>query len=146
MYVMSGAVAYGRLRQSISDIFGMETLNTFYSYFNRWILGEEYNETLGFREFVKVPVLTNVYTIFCPFFCDYGQKGVAFFSLVMGTLSGWLYALSRGEQLLFKCLYTLIIGALIMQFFDEVFIVPLISYIHVTIVLVLMTQKIITFK
>lgn len=147
MYVMSGAVAYGRLRQNISDIFGAETLNTFYSYFYRWVLGEEYNiEGVGFREFVYVPVATNVYTIFCPFFCDYGQKGVAFFSLVMGTLSGWLYALSQKEYLLFKCLYTLIVGALVMQFFDEVFIVEIMSYIHVIIVLVLMTQRLIIIK
>lgn len=141
MYIMSGAVAYGRLRQNISDVFGPETLNTFYSYFYKWILGEQFSgEGIGFREFVHVPISTNVYTIFCPFFCDFGQRGVAFFALVMGTLSGWLYAMSRGDSLLFRCLYTIIVCVLALQFFDEIFIVSIMTYIHTTIPLVLMTQ------
>ena len=81
IYFTSPPIAFGHLRQTISQYLCPESLWTIYSYIGRFINGVAVEHD-AFSEFVFVPVPTNVYTIMKPFYQDGGVFGVAFFALL----------------------------------------------------------------
>ena len=93
------------------------------------------------QEFVWVPIPTNVYTVFQPFFIDFGYKGVAFFSGVYGCLCGWLYRLYKNKNGIGCALYTYAVFALMLQFYQENFFHSLVFLLQFTFFVTLFTQK-----
>lgn len=47
------------------------------------------------KEYVNVPLPTNVYTVLQPYQADFGWPGVLIFSTLFGLLHGWLYQAAR---------------------------------------------------
>ncbi|MCF0179175.1 MAG: oligosaccharide repeat unit polymerase [Bacteroidales bacterium] len=119
MYVLSASVAYGKVMPSISEYFGSDVFWTIYYYGNKLFGTPEVSHQIN-QDFVNVPILTNVYTIFRPYFADFGQIGVAIAALVYGVISGVTYRYARYGYAFSICLYTYLIYALSMQFFDAV--------------------------
>jgi len=117
IYITSAPVAYGRVVEDLSTQFGSHTFSIVYLFLDRFGFDVEVNTKL--QEFVFVPLPTNVYTIFQPFFQDFGQRGVAFFALVYGVASGWAYRLYREGNGPARCLYTYLAEVLILQFYQE---------------------------
>lgn len=118
MYVLSPPVAFGTLSQDISLQPGSHTFEAIYKLLNHWGLGHfVINEKL--QDFVFVPISTNVYTIFQPFFEDFKYQGIAFFALIYGTFSGWMYRLYQNGNAVGKAIYTYIVYLLILQFYQE---------------------------
>ena len=119
MYVLSSSVAYGKVMPTISDYYGSDVFWMFYYYGNKMFGTPEVAHQIN-QEFINVPVLTNVYTIFRPYFADFGQIGVAIAALVYGVFTGVTYRYARYGYAFAICLYTYFIYALSMQFFDAV--------------------------
>ncbi len=118
MYIMSGAVAFGRISQTISENFGSDVLWIVYYYISK--ITNTYFVHQQFQNFVFIPIPTNVFTIFRPYFADFGYRGVAMAALIYGALSGYVYKLSRTGNAFGICMYTYFVYVLSMQFFDDV--------------------------
>ncbi len=139
MYILSPAVAYGTVDVDVSQQFGSHTLETIYLFLKRFGFHVVVNTKL--QEFVYVPISTNVYTIFQPFYQDYGQAGVSFFAFVYGLLSGWAYRQFRNGTALGKCLYTYIAQVLVLQFYQENIMLSLVAFIQFIFFVVILTQQ-----
>lgn len=118
IYLLAGPVAYGHLFMDLSTQFGAHTFETIYLFLDRFGFGPfELKEKI--MDFVWVPLPTNTYTIFQPFFQDFGQKGVAYFAMIYGIMSGGLYRLYRHGNSLCSCLYAYMVVLLLLQFHQE---------------------------
>jgi oligosaccharide repeat unit polymerase len=140
MYVLSPPVAYCEVVREISPQFGGHTFSLIYVFLNRFGFGP-YVIFERLQDFVYVPMPTNVYTIFQPFFLDFGQVGVGVFAVVYGVVSGITYRLMRNGNDFGKCMYLYTAYILVLQFFQEnVFTVNL-HVIQLTFFVYLCTQK-----
>ncbi len=120
IYLLSPAVAFERISEDLSLQFGSHTFQTIYLFLNRFGFNYEVNSRL--QDFVWVPLPTNVYTVFEPFYRDFGIRGVAFFAFLYGTLSAWVYHSFRKGSMTSRCIYAYIAKILIIQFYNEDFI------------------------
>lgn len=118
IYILSPAVAFEKVQQNLTDQFGTHSFAFFYAVLNKLGIGHFYVEK-KLQEFVFVPLPTNVFTIFQPFFRDFGYKGIAFFASVYGIFTGWLYRQCMNGGFISRCLYAYIVEILILQFFQE---------------------------
>lgn len=118
VYILSPSVAFERAQEKLTEQFGSRSFAFIYALITRLGLGNFVVEP-KLQEFVYVPIPTNVYTIFQPFFQDFGYKGVAFFATVYGTFTGWLYRQCNNGGAISKCVYAYVIEILILQFYQE---------------------------
>lgn len=145
IYILSPAVAFGKVTEHLSTQFGSRSFEFFYAVFSKLGLGHfEVEQKL--QEFVWVPLPTNVYTVFQPFYQDFQYKGIAFFALVYGLISGYLYRLFRNGSTLGRCLYAYLSVLLILQFYQENLILSTSLFIQLVFFLCLVTQQYFRFK
>ena len=142
MYLLSPPIAFCQIPQEISSQFGTNTFESIYFYLNKLGLGN-FIVKEKLQEFVYVPVSTNVYTIFQPFYLDFGYRGIAFFAGVYGVLSGILYKLFVENNAVGKCLYTYMIYALVLQFYQENIFLSLQFYIELSFFIFIFCQDIV---
>jgi len=62
---------------------------------------------------------SNVYTVFSPYYRDFGVVGVGFFLLLLGTLHGWVFRQLKTGMPIFIVANALLFYALLMQFFQD---------------------------
>ncbi|MBO6256308.1 MAG: oligosaccharide repeat unit polymerase [Bacteroidaceae bacterium] len=118
MYILSPPVAFSQLQIDVTPQFGSNTFETIYHFLKRFgITGIIEKEKI--QEFIWVPICTNVYTVFQPFYIDFGFRGVAFFSMIYGVVGGWLYRLYQNGNTVGTCMYTFFAQILILQFYQE---------------------------
>ena len=144
MYALSPPVAFCQLLPEVIPQFGTNTFETVYLFLQRFGADVVVKDKL--QEFVFVPVSTNVYTIFQPFFIDFGYRGVAFFAAVYGCLCGFLYRLFRNGNGAGTCLYTYAVDVLLLQFYQENVFLSMIFVLQFTFFIVLLTQQKIKFQ
>ena len=144
MYALSPPVAFCQLSPEVIPQFGTNTFETVYLFLKRFGADVVVKDKL--QEFVFVPVSTNVYTIFQPFFIDFGYRGVAFFAAVYGCLCGFLYRLFRNGNGAGTCLYTYAVDVLLLQFYQENVFLSMIFVLQFTFFIVLLTQQKIKFQ
>ncbi len=144
MYALSPPVAFCQLSPEVIPQFGTNTFETVYLFLQRFGADVVVKDKL--QEFVFVPVSTNVYTIFQPFFIDFGYRGVAFFAAVYGCLCGFLYRLFRNGNGAGTCLYTYAVDVLLLQFYQENVFLSMIFVLQFTFFIVLLTQQKIKFQ
>lgn len=142
IYVLSPIVAFGRTTIDLTTQLGSHTLETMYLFLQRFGFNVEVNDKL--QEFVWVPLPTNVYTIFQPFYQDFGYAGVAFFAFVYGVVSGWCYRAFRNGSSVGRCIYAYFVYALILQFYQENIFLSFVAFIQYCFFVYLMVQKQIT--
>ena len=118
MYILSPPVAFGEISQDVVHQFAARTVPTLYYILNKHV-ADIYIVYDRLQPFVSVPVTTNVYTIFQPFFQDFGYMGVAAGGLVYGLMCGILYRKACNGNFFSKCLYTYFAYILVLQFFQE---------------------------
>ncbi|MBO4849400.1 MAG: oligosaccharide repeat unit polymerase [Prevotella sp.] len=128
IYVMSPAVAFEQVQEDLTPQWGSHTFQTVYLFLARW--GGDYEVNKKLQEFVWVPLPTNVYTIFQPFFEDFKYKGVAFFAFFYGVFSGWFYRLARNNNGFGKCVYAMVVYVLALQFYQENVMLSIVSLIQ----------------
>lgn len=117
IYVLSPAVAFERVTEDLSTQFGSHTFQTVYLFLNRF--GGDFEQNIKLQEFVWVPLPTNVYTVFQPFYEDFGYRGVAVFAMVYGFITGWAYRQMRNGSAFGKCIYAYAVYVLALQFYQE---------------------------
>lgn len=139
IYVLSPPVAFERVTEDLTPQFGSHTFQTLYLFLNRF--GGDYEVNIKLQEFEWVPLPTNVYTVFQPFFEDFSYKGVAMFALVYGFVSGLLYRMARNGSGLGKCLYVYVVYALVLQFYQENIMMSIVNVIQFTFFTWLITQQ-----
>jgi oligosaccharide repeat unit polymerase len=140
MYILSPPVALCQLMPETTPQFGTNTFGTIYHFMIRFGVNDVV-EKLKTQEFVRVPILTNVYTIFQPFLIDFGYKGIAFFAALYGVICGWLYRLYKNYNSIGCCLYTFMIYVLVLQFYQENIFLSLATVTEFVILVYLMTQQ-----
>ena len=145
MYVLSPPVAFGKVVQDISLQPGSHTFEAVYKLLNKWGFGNfVVNEKL--QDFVFVPISTNVYTIFQPFFEDFKYRGIAFFALVYGVLSGWMYRLYQNGNAVGKAIYTYLVYLLTLQFYQENLFLNLVQFSQFVFFVLLVHQRFVGFS
>ena len=145
MYVLSPSVAFEWAQEKLTDQFGSFSFAFFYAFASKLGLGSFYVQK-QLQDFVFVPIPTNVYTVFQPYFEDFGYKGVAFFASVWGLLSGWLYRLVKNGVSLAMCMYAYVAFALVMQFYQESLFVNLSIVIQYLVIFTLLIKHDISFS
>ena len=140
IYILSPSVAYERVQENLNDQFGNHTFAFFYAFLTKTGLGSYEVET-KLQEFVWVPLPTNVYTVFQPFYEDFGYKGIAFFATLYGTISGWLYRQMKNRNALCMCIYAYMVLCLLLQFFQENLLISLSLLIQYIIIMGLCLQQ-----
>ena len=139
MYALSPPVAFCQLSPEVIPQFGTNTFETVYLFLKRFGADVVVKDKL--QEFVFVPVSTNVYTIFQPFYIDFGYRGVAFFAAVYGCVCGFLYRLFRNGNGVGTCLYTYAVDVLLLQFYQENVFLSMVFVVQFTLFIVLLTQQ-----
>lgn len=140
MYILSPPVAFEQVQEKLTPQFGSRSFAFFYAFASKMGWGNFIVEP-KLQEFVQVPIPTNVYTTFQPFFEDFGYKGVAFFSSVYGVFTGWLYRQCRNGGTISRCLYAYVVEILVLQFFQENLILSLSLLFQYLIVFTLVLQQ-----
>jgi len=138
IYVLSPPVAFGRLQEDLSGQFGSHTFQVIYLFLNRFGGHFELNQKL--QDFVYVPLPTNVYTIFQPFYQDFGYRGVSYFAMVYGVASGLLYRMFRNGSGFGRCMYSYFVYVLILQFYQENIFMSLVYFSQLTFFIWLMHE------
>ena len=139
MYALSPPVAFCQLLPEVTPQFGTNTFETIYLFLRRF--GEDVVVKDKLQEFVFVPISTNVYTLFQPFFIDFGYKGIAFFATIYGILAGWLYKLFAANTNFGRCMYTYIVYCLILQFYQENIFLSMVFVLQYTFFVYILTKK-----
>lgn len=137
MYALSPPVAFCQLQPELTPQFGTNTFETIYLFLRRF--GEDVVVKDKLQEFVFVPISTNVYTLFQPFYTDFGYKGIAIFAAVYGVISGWLYRLYTASVSFGRCMYTYIVNVLILQFYQENIFLSMVFVIQFTFFVYILT-------
>ena len=139
IYVLSPSVAFEQVTEDLTPLFGSHTFATIYLFLNRF--GGDYELNSKLQEFVWVPLPTNVFTVFQPFFEDFKYRGVAFFAVFYGFFSGWCYRLMRNGSGVGKCLYVYVVYVLVLQFFQENVMMSLVPVMQFILFVVLIMQQ-----
>lgn len=145
MYVLSPPVAFGTLSPDISLQPGSHTFQAIYKLLNKWGVGDfVVNEKL--QDFVFVPISTNIYTIFQPFFEDFKYRGIAFFALIYGIFSGWMYRLYQNGNAVGKTIYTYLVYLLVLQFYQENLFLNIVQFSQFVFLVMLVQQRFVGFS
>lgn len=139
-YVLSPPVAFGMIQPELEGQFGSHTFQYIYLFLDRWGMGN-YVVYERIQDYVFVPIPTNVYTIFQPFFEDFEYRGIAFFAFVYGTFSGLAYKYFINGSSAGRCIYALVVEILVLQFYSESFIQNLVLSLQFMFFVALITQK-----
>ena len=137
MYALSPPVAFCQLQPEVTPQFGTNTFETIYLFLKRF--GEDVVVKDKLQEFVFVPISTNVYTLFQPFYIDFGHKGIALFATIYGFISGWLYRLHSASDGFGRCMYTYIVTVLVLQFYQENIFLSMVFVIQFTFFVYILT-------
>lgn len=130
-YTVAPFVAFSRLMESQTDTAGGEyTFRFLYKIF----------DTIGFsglevtrliRDYDAVPDLTNVYTVYDPYFRDFGYFGFCIAPMLM-AFHGYLYRRAQRGSEIYVFLYSASLYPLAMQFFQDQYVSLLSTWIQVT--------------
>ncbi|MCC8069839.1 MAG: oligosaccharide repeat unit polymerase, partial [Ruminococcus sp.] len=118
IYILSPSVAFETLTPESGEYWGANTFPFFYILLNH-ISDFNYDIVLKLKEFVYVPLPTNVYTIMQPYYEDFGFVGVFIFGIINGSFIGFIYRRAIKGKPISKCLYVYLLQILILQFFQE---------------------------
>ncbi|MBR1503055.1 MAG: oligosaccharide repeat unit polymerase [Prevotella sp.] len=139
MYALSPPVAFSQLSPEVIPQFGTNTFETIYLFLKRFGADVVVKDKL--QEFVFVPVSTNVYTIFQPFYIDFGYRGVALFAAIYGYVCGLLYRLFRSGNGAGTCLYTYGVYVMLLQFYQENVFLSMVFVLQLTFFILLFTTQ-----
>lgn len=92
------------------------------------------------HEFVNVPFPSNVYTVYRPYFDDFGLPGAVMVQFFLGLLHGRLYRKLARPDAFYCCLYAFSLYPLAMQFFQDQYLSLLSLWLQTVVVLLLITR------
>jgi oligosaccharide repeat unit polymerase len=86
------------------------------------------------QPYIKTPVLTNVYTVYQPYFLDFSYVGVVLIQFFLGLLHGHIYKRAVSGSAFFVTLYGLSLYPLVMQFFQDQYLNLLSTWVQFAVV------------
>ncbi|MDD1748908.1 MAG: oligosaccharide repeat unit polymerase [Methanothrix sp.] len=106
-----------------------------------WLLTDK----LGFEtpapplvhQFVNVPYPSNVYTLYRPYFEDFGFLGAIVMPFFLGIFHGWLYGKMKEGDPFFLCMYALSLNSLALQFFQELYFATISQWLQTAAILLI---------
>jgi len=119
-YTVAPLLAFGVMIDNINTYsYGAHVFRIIYAAMNA--IGFDYNIVPLVKGYVRVPDLTNVYTVYDPYFRDFGVIGVHVFTLIIMSFHLVLYRffLIKGGWVAFY--YGATLFPLIMQFFQDMY-------------------------
>lgn len=122
IYIMSPSVAFEQLSPGSSSYFGASTLLQLYKISN-FFFDTDYITVSKLKDFVFIPLPTNVFTVMQPYYEDFGYCGIFSFGVINGLIMGIIYKGCVCGNSIMKCLYVYVMVILLLQFFQENFIV-----------------------
>jgi oligosaccharide repeat unit polymerase len=87
------------------------------------------------QEFTYIPFPINVYTVYQPYYLDFGYPGIALFILFIGYIHGIVYKRAITGRSLYVFAYGLLLYPLFMQFFQDQYASLLTTWILITVIL-----------
>lgn len=118
VYLLASPIAYCYMPDETSNQFGANTFSQFYVLANK-LHPNQYEEKEKLQDFIDIGALTNTYTVFQPFYLDFGQTGVALFAILYGILIGLIYKYFRKGNAFAAVLYAYLMAMLCTQFHQE---------------------------
>lgn len=125
IYILGGMPAFDALVQenTSSPLFGANSFSFFYKLMETFTgMSFENKEGLFVGDgsgYAMVPFPTNVFTVFAPFYKDFGLIGVLIFGFITGALAGSVYRLARKQVGWAVIFYSYIACALLLEFFSD---------------------------
>ncbi|MHB1055056.1 MAG: O-antigen polymerase [Thermoleophilia bacterium] len=129
VYVLGGLVAMNEVvidPESIDS--SWRSLTFFTTIANR--MGSNLHLPSSNLDYTLTPLPTNVYTIYFPYFQDYGWAGTAFIMLILGSLTTWVYILAINGDSSAAVLYGILFGCLLLSCATEPFMTSLSYWIQ----------------
>ena len=95
-----------------------------------------------FGPWVNVPLPTNVFTVFCPSYIDFGLFGIIFSASVQGVVWGTIYGFVKRNFIIFKIIYGTMLYYIGLQFFSDYFSYSFSVFIQYFILSIILVTKI----
>jgi len=140
IYLLSPSVAFGYVKEALTDQIGSNTFAMFYMLLDKLGIGN-FEVHARMQDFIWVPLPTNVYTIFHPFFEDFSYNGVAMFAMIYGLGYGFVYRLYKDGNKFGFCFYAYLAEVLLMQFYHESLLQNLVLLTQITLILFLLNPN-----
>lgn len=120
IYVLSSPPAFETIKSESSKRFGENVFRFVYAVeYKLGLTHNKPNDTI--LDFVDVGVGTNTYTVLYPYYKDFGLKGIAIFSVLLGLIMGFIYNKAEHGNVIFIVLYACFLFELIMQLVGDLF-------------------------
>lgn len=125
MYMLAPLTAFDNVIGNysfIEDFHGEYTFRAFIKImqlFDPSIVGN--SDPFNLNNWTTTPIPVNVYTVFFPFYEDFGMVGIFVFGLILGYLSSILYKHAAQGYLVSKLIYACMFYTLVFQFFSDNF-------------------------
>lgn len=128
LYLLSSMSAFDTLVPASALHWGENVFRFYYSAaYKIGIVNFEPVDTL--LPFINKPITTNTYTCMYPFFKDFGYTGIVIFSLILGSLYGFIFNKAQKGSGFFIILYATFLPLILMQYANEIFITSLLAYV-----------------
>ena len=120
IYVLSSPPAFETVKSESSKQFGENVFRFVYAIkYKLGLTHKKPNDTI--LDFVNVGVGTNTYTVLYPYYKDFGLRGIAIFSILLGLIMGFIYNKSDSGNVIFVVLYACFLFELVMQLVGDLF-------------------------
>lgn len=125
VYILGGMPAFDALiKENVSStLFGANSLSFFYKFIETFAgisLADGQGQFIGDGSgYAMVPFPTNVFTVFAPFYSDFGLIGILVFGFITGALAGIIYRLAKKRVGWAVIFYSYIACALLLEFFSD---------------------------
>jgi oligosaccharide repeat unit polymerase len=118
VYVIGSLAAFDRLRHTtVTLAWGDNVFRTVWAVL--YSIGFDTKPVPLLQPYIKTPVLTNVYTVYQPYFLDFSYVGAVLIQFFLGLLHGHIYRRAVRGSAFFVALYGLSLYPLVMQFFQD---------------------------
>jgi len=121
VYAISGPVAFDQVVRAPDNL--GETTGLTFRFFKA--AAKAFDPTVvvpsGILSFTFVPSPTNVYTMYYPYYTDFGVTGLAIIMFCLGIITTWIYKKATAYSAPFVILYGLTFGSLVTSSAGELF-------------------------
>jgi oligosaccharide repeat unit polymerase len=117
-YLVASIPAFDQYSQSTEDYgLGLNIFRTVFVVLTK--LGIDVNAPELIREFQYVPMPTNVYTVYQPYYADFSWIGLIVIQFFLGFWHGILFRETNNKNTFYAVPYVLFLYPLFMQFFQD---------------------------
>jgi len=118
IYLLGALPAFDNLlQQNLNAEFGLNTFKTFFTFIRKF--DKNISVLPLTQNIVFVPMPTNVYTVYQPYYRDFLLFGVIGIQFFLGIWHGFLYKKATMGKAYYVFLYALFLYPLFMQFFED---------------------------